>query len=467
MDDMLMGVRDARKLGLVEAVRRGDTTNRKAAQALGLSIRQFQRLKKRVAADGVAGLRHGNLGRTSTHRLDEALRLRIEALLKHPEVRLNDSHVVDLLGEEGWSASDDSVRRIRLALGLAAVHARRPPQHHRRRARRDREGSMVLIDGSDHHWLGPDLPRLTLVGAIDDATSKVVALRFRPEEDLHGYATVLRDVLVNYGMPEVFYGDRTSIAVRSDQHWSLEEELEGQQLPPQFGQMLAELGIRYIAAGSPEAKGRIERLWRTLQDRLLKELAMKGVRTMETAQGYLPGFLQRFNKRFAIAATDTQPAWQKPPRAFEYMLACRYTRTVTRDNIVTVPGCVFHLPPGPHRRSHQGRKVEVRELLDGRLIVRDGKHVLLEQAAPPEAFTLVPRSSKAAHRQVHRKNDVPPSTRIVDDEAARLRTLARNPRRGQLTHIRPPAKKHPWRKPYDPNLLPAKSGRGGDRITAE
>lgn len=456
-----MGVRDARRLGLVEAARRGDTTNRKAARALGLSIRQFQRLKLRVAAQGAKGLRHANHGRTSAQRLDEEVRRRVEALLQHEEVRLNDSHIVDLLEEDGIKLSDDSVRRIRRVLGLKPVHARRPPQHHRRRERRDREGAMVQIDGSDHHWFGPDLPRLTLVGAIDDATSKVVALTFRPTEDLHGYAVVLRDVIVRYGMPEVFYGDHTSIAVRNDEHWSLEEELEGQQLPPQFGRMLAEFGIRYIAAGSPEAKGRIERLWRTLQDRLLKEMLMKGIRTLEAALAFLPGFLVRFNKRFAIAARDTTPAWQKAPRAFEFMLACRYTRTVTRDNVVTLPGCVLHLPPGSHRRSHQGRKVEVRELLDGRLIVRDGKHVLLEQPAPTGPFTLVPRSSNNEPRQARRRNDAPESIRIDEREAARVRSRARNPRRGQLTNIRPPAKEHPWRKPYNPNLLPAKAGAGG------
>ncbi len=456
-----MGVRDARRLGLVEAARRGDTTNRKAARALALSIRQFQRLKQRVAAEGAVGVRHGNHGRASARRLDERIRLRVEALLQHEEVRLNDCHIVDLLGEEGHSVSDDSVRRIRLALGLKPVHARRPPQHHRRRERRDREGSMVLIDGSDHHWLGPEVPRLTLVGAIDDATSKVLALAFRPEEDLHGYAVVLREVLIRHGMPEVFYGDRTGIAVRNDDHWSLEEELAGRQLPPQFGQMLEALGIRYIAAGSPEAKGRIERLWRTLQDRLLKELRLHGIRTVEAAQAYLPGFLERFNRRFSIAAKDTKPAWQKPPRHFELLLACRYTRIVTRDNVVTIPGCVLHLPPGPHRRSHQGRRVEVRELLDGRLLVRDGERVLLEQPAPEGPFTLVPRSSRSERRRLPRRNDAPESPRTDEREAARLRSQRWNPRRSQLTHVRPPAKAHPWRKPYNPNLLPAKAGAGG------
>ena len=456
-----MGVRDSRRLGLAEAALRGDTTNSKAAQALGLSVRQFQRLKHRVKLRGAAGLLHGNRGHVSTLRLKEEIRLRVQALVELKGVRLNDSHIVDLLEGEQIRVSDDSVRRIRISVGLPAVQARRPSQHHHRRERRDREGAMVLIDGSDHRWLGPQLPRLTLVGAIDDATSTVVSLVFRPEEDLHGYTTVLHDVLTRYGMPEVFYGDRTGIAVRNDSHWSLQEQLVGSQLPPQFGQMLAELGIRYIAAGSPEAKGRIERLWRTLQDRLLKELMMKGICTLEGAQAYLPGFLVRFNKRFAIEAKDTRPAWQKPPRGFEHMLACRYTRTVTRDNVVTIPGCVLHLPPGPHRRSHQGRKVEVRELLDGRLFVRDGRSVLLEQAAPEGAFILLSRSSNTKDRRLERRNDAPASTRIADQEASRLRTLARDPRRGQLTHIRPPAKDHPWRKPYDASLLPEKAGAGG------
>ena len=458
-----MGEWQARRLGLVEALKRGETTNRMAARALGLSIRQVQRLKKRVAAQGAAGLVHANRGRRSTRRLDGKLRRRVEALLQHEEVRLNDGHIVDLLAEEGQLVSDDSVRRIRLALGLKAVHARRPPQHHRRRERRAREGSMVLIDGSDHPWLGPEQPRLTLVGAIDDATSKVLALTFRPEEDLHGYAVVLREVLTRHGMPEVFYGDRTGIAVRNDQHWSLEEQLEGRQLPPQFGRMLEELGIRYIAAGSPEAKGRIERLWRTLQDRLLKELRMKGHHAVETARDYLPGFLVRFNRRFSIAALDTTPAWQKPPRHFERMLACRYQRTVSRDNVVTLPGCMLHLPPGPLHHSHQGRKVEVRELLDGRLLVLHQGDVLLEQAAPNDRFTLVPRDARSAPRHSVRENVAPESPRTDD----RVRSKEGTPPRPTSNSVPRPAKHHIWRKGYNPDLLPRRLEQGGDKVTAE
>jgi transposase len=461
MDDLLMGVRDARRLGQVEAARRGETTNRKAARVLGISVRQFQRMKQRVEREGAAGLSHGNRGRPSSQRLQEEVRRQVEAMLQNPEVRLNDCHVVDLLGEGGVSVSEDSVRRIRIGLGLRAVHARRPSLHRRRRERKAREGDMVLIDGSEHHWLGPELARVTLVGAIDDATSKVLALTFRPEEDLHGYAVVLRDVLSRYGVPGILYGDHTGIAVRNDRYWSREEELAGRQLPPQFGQIIEEIRIRYIAASSPQAKGRIERLWRTLQDRLLKELALRAITTLAQAEAYLPGFIERFNRRFACAPREAKPSWQKPPRGFERMLACRYQRVVTRDNVVTLPGCLLHLPPGPHRRSHHGRRVEVRELLDGRVLVSYRGNVLLEQAAPSGTFTLVPRSSRSEHRRVSRQNDAPRSLQIDDRPAARPRARTSKNVRGRLTNIRPPAKGHPWKRPYNPNLLPAKAGAGG------
>lgn len=441
-----MGVREARRLGQVEAARRGETTNRKAARVLGISVRQFIRLKQQVGERGVRGLLHGNRGRPSARRLDEQTRQRVEALLQHPEVRLNDCHVVDLLAGEGMSVSDDSVRRLRIALGLKPVHARRPSLHHRRRERKERAGDMVLIDGSEHEWLGAQQPRLTLVGTIDDASGHVLALTFRPSEDLHGYAVVLREVLQRYGLPGILYGDRTGIAVRNDPHWTREEELEGRQLPPQFGQMLEELGIRYIAAGSPQAKGRIERLWRTLQDRLLKELALAGITTMAAAEACLPGFIERFNRRFGCTPRDAKPSWQKPPRHFERMLACRYPRVVRRDNVVTLPDCTLQLPPGPHRRSHQGRRVEVRELLDGRILVTYRGEVLLERPAPQAGFVLVSRSHRSEHRRSARHDEI--------TTTERPRKTPRANKRGHLTHIRRPAKDHAWRKPYNPNLLP-------------
>lgn len=450
-----MGVRDARRLGQLEAVLRGEQTNRKAARVLGISVRQVIRLKQQVHKRGPEGLLHGNRGRPSARRLDEDTHKAVVGLLQHKEVRLNDCHIVDLLAGKGVIVSDDSVRRLRIGLGIKPVHARRPAQHHRRRERREREGDMVLIDGSDHHWLGAERPRLTLVGTIDDATGKVLTLTFRPREDLHGYAVALRDLLAHFGMPGVMYGDRTGIAVRNDKYWTREEELEGRQLPPQFGQMLEELGIRYIAAGTPQAKGRIERLWRTLQDRLLKELALHGITTVAEAETYLAGFIERFNRRFACPPRETKPSWQRPPRHHDRMLACRYQRVVSRDNVVTLPGTTLQLPPGPHRRSHQGRKVEVRELLDGRMLVLYHDEVLLERPAPQGAFTLIPRCTRTTNTYVLRQDAVVRAEKPTPKRVAPANEI------GQSTRSRRPAKGHAWRRGYDPNLAALRRAERG------
>jgi hypothetical protein len=147
-----------------------------------------------------------------------------------------------------------------------------------------------------------------LHGAIDDATGTVLGLHFRPTEDLHGYTTLLRALATQYGLPLAFYGDRLNVFRRNDAHWTLEEELQGTQSPTHFGQMLQALGIGFIPAGSPQAKGRIERLWQTLQDRLVSELRLHRVTTLEGAHAFLPAFRADHNRRFARPPTRPQPA---------------------------------------------------------------------------------------------------------------------------------------------------------------
>ena len=144
-------------------------------------------------------------------------------------------------------------------------------------------GALVQLDASLFPWLGERGPQMTLHGAIDDATGICVALYFRPHEDLHGYATLLRTLCTTYGLPLALYGDQLGVFVRNDAHWTVEEELRGTQDPTHFGRILQELGIGYIAAHSPQAKGRIERFWQTLQDRLVSELRLRGISTLEAA----------------------------------------------------------------------------------------------------------------------------------------------------------------------------------------
>ena len=202
----------------------------------------------------------------------------------------NDHHLTELLAlREGILLSRKSVERIRRAAGLKAARLRRPPKHRHRRERMSQEGIMLQVDGSPHHWFGPDEPACTLLLIIDDATGRVVAGVFREQEEAQGYFLLLRQVLKTKGIPLDLYLDRHAIFQdNSPRPWSIEEELQGRQEPTQFSRALEELGITSIAAHSPQAKGRVERLNGTLQDRLVHELRLAGVTGMRAGNRFLP-----------------------------------------------------------------------------------------------------------------------------------------------------------------------------------
>jgi transposase len=443
-----MALREARRLGLLEAAGRGEVTNVQVAHALRLSVRQVRRLRRRLERGGPLALMHGNRGRPSAQRIAARAQARIVELLNDPEARINDTHLADVMGEEGWTISADTVRRIRVSLGLSPRQRHRPVQHRRRRERRARVGSLLLVDGSPFRWLGDEHPEYTLVGAIDDASGAILALVFRPQEDLHGYATVFRDVFTQFGLPVSIYGDRTGILRRNDAHWSVDEQLEGRQRPTQGGRMLEALGVGYIPAQSPQAKGRIERLWRTLQDRFVQEIRLRRLHTLVEAERFLPTFITRFNRRFATIPREPVAAWRCAPRHWQRELACCYARVVRNDNVVTLPGRWLQIPPGPHRRSYQGRTVEIRELLDGRLLAFYQGRLIAEQPAPAEGFTLVPRSPRWRERQR-------PTELQVVNVAVPVSPIPREPRPRPLRE-RPcwrPGDNHPLKRLAHPEAL--------------
>jgi hypothetical protein len=378
--------------------------------------------------------------------LSEEQRQRVVDLINQKYAGFNDCHLTEKLRTvERIVLSRALVRRVRHEAGLPAKRKRRAPKHRKRRDREAREGALVLIDGSTHDWLEGRGPTFTLVGAIDDASGKILALALRVHEDLHGYMAMLGQMLHQHGMPLALYGDRFGALVRNDGHWSVEEQLAGRQRPTQFGQLLEELGIAFIAAHSPQAKGRVERMWETLQDRLISELRLLGLTTPEQVEAYLPQFIAEFNVRFAVAARERDAAWRSAPRNIERLLACRYTRKVARDNTASIPGRWIQLAPRAHGRSWQGCKVEVRECLDGTALVMHRGEVVARQAPPATPFTLIYREGGHGRRRCPENfTPVPPPTPTPPPRSAK-----RN-RRGQLTNIRPPAREHPWRRGYKP-----------------
>jgi hypothetical protein len=400
METFTMSRKEVPRAGLVKAALAGKITNQEGARALRLTVRQFKRLKVRVRRGGLRGLLHRGRGQPSPRRVPAALRAQVVTLMTTTYAGFNDVHLTEKLQQvHALPVSRASVRRIRLALGRPAQRPRRAPQHRSRRPRAPAMGHLVQLDASPFAWLEDRGPTATLHGLIDDATSIPLALWFRPTEDLHGYTTVLGQTCRQYGVPVTLYGDRLSLFRRNDRHWPLAEELRGQQDPTHFGRMLQDLGIGFIAAQSPQAKGRIERLWGTLQDRLVSELRLGALHTLEQANAFLPEFLAAFRPRFAQPPATPTPAWRPVPRALERILSCRYTRMVARDNTVRLGARWLQIPPGPGGRSYAGRRVEVRELLDGRLIILDQDTLLATQPAPPPPFVLTPRSAPTRDRQ--------------------------------------------------------------------
>jgi len=275
----------------------------------------------------------------SPRRIEEATRKQVSRLAQERYAGCNQHHLRDLLEErDGIQMSRASVRRILEEEGVLVVQARTRLIHRLRRPRYRQEGQLIQIDASPHDWLQERGPRLSLVGGIDDATGKVVGAVFREQEDQQGYMQMLRQVVEQYGCPQALYHDRhtmfpTSRHDATQQH-STEEQLAGSRTSTQLGRLFEQLQITSIAARSPQAKGRIERLWGTFQDRLVSELRLAGATTLHEANVLVQEYLPRFNARFAVPATDPGLAWQPFPAtlSLDDCFCLQEERTVALDN---------------------------------------------------------------------------------------------------------------------------------------
>jgi transposase len=378
------------RIVVIENAVAGRVSVAEAAEALGRSERQVKRLKQVFDCSEPRWVLHGNQSRAPVNRTPEELRRRIVELARGKYAGFNDTHLCEKLArEETIAVSRSTLRRILRAAGLRSPQKRRPAKYRSRRVRRAQEGMLLLIDGSCHAWLEGRGPELTLLGVIDDATGKVPAAHFQLEhENSAGYLRLLRTLVEGSGIPLALYRDQHSTLQRNDEHWSLEEQLAGQQLPTQVGRALQELGVEIIVARSPQAKGRIERLWRTFQDRLVSELRLAQVATLEHANAVLVRFLQDYNRQFATAPRQAGSAYRKLDRRLDLdrIFSLRYERKVGNDHVIRVgPGLKVQLPPLPGNQGFAGRTVQVCHAPDGCIRVYLDGRKLLEQAADPWA----------------------------------------------------------------------------------
>lgn len=364
-----MSQKERQRYHVLKTVLDGRITLKEAGQAMGVSYRHAKRLKKRLELHGARGLIHGNRGRPAPNAVKPAVKERIIELSKDPYANFNDTHFTEKLNEqEGIRISRGTVRRLRRANGMKPKRKRRPKKHHRRRPRKAQEGMMVLWDGSPHKWFGDDEAPCCLMAAVDDATGKLLEAFFIEYEGSFGYLKLLNNMVRTYGIPVSIYQDRHSALHRNDGHWSLEEQLAGEQEPTQVGWTLKALGICPIFALSPQAKGRVERLFGTLQDRLVAELGFWKIKEIPEANIFLNEvFIPDYNRRFAVESQQVDKAWRKVPQGLDLQrtISFRYQATVANDNCIRLGGIVIDIAEGPRQRGYAKARVEVHQLLNG------------------------------------------------------------------------------------------------------
>ena len=373
--------KELQRVAVISRCVKGELACVRAAGLLCLSVRQIKRLKKRMREDGEAALAHANRGRPSHRRLPDAMRERILRLARGTYAGFNDHHLCEKLVErEGIALSRETLRRLLRKQGLGSPRKRRAPAHRQRRVRSAQLGELVQLDGSPHDWLEGRGPQLTALGMQDDATSKILAAQFFPSETAFGYLCLLRQLLRRHGVPLAFYGDHSGIFVRNDDHWTVEEQLAGKRQPTQFGRALEQLGITFIAAHSPQAKGRVERLWGVLQDRLTSELRLAKAADIDSANAVLRKFMADYNRRFARLPREATTAWRAAPENLDRICCFVHERIVSNDNVVQWEGRRFQIPQQARRFSFAGAKVHIYQALDGRISLYYG-NTRLEHSA--------------------------------------------------------------------------------------
>ena len=358
-------MQDEKRLDVIQRVYRGELTVVQAALVMGVSERQCYRVKARVGKAGAKGVVHGNRGRRCKGKTREKIVRRVVALARGKYQGFNDHHLTEKLKEqEQIDLSREKVRRILRAEGIASPKKRRGIKHRSRRERRASEGMMLQVDGSPHDWLQGRGPRLCLIGAIDDATNKVMGASFVQAESSWGYFHLFSKIFKEHGVAQSIYTDCHSV-FWTDREPTIDEQMINRKPTTEVGRGLEELGVTLILAHSPQAKGRIERLWNTFQDRLVSELQLAKAKTMQQAQAVLERYLPVHNRKFSMPAT-AEPAWRRVSSLeIERALCFKQQRTVAKDNTVTFEGTIFQIPKSSPFRSHANKRIDVHVLLDG------------------------------------------------------------------------------------------------------
>jgi transposase len=347
-DTVRMSVQELKRVHVIQQAMGKALRQREAGEVLGLTTRQVRRLIQRVRAEGDAGLVHRSRGKPSNRRHLPALKARVLQLYAKHYSDFGPTLAVEKLAErQGITLSAETLRQWLRARGIAHFTRRKRP-HRAWRARKAHVGELIQLDGSHHDWFEGRGPRCVLMAYIDDASSRVFA-RFYEYEGTIPAMDSFRRYVTHYGMPLALYTDKHT-TYKSPAAPTVEEQLAGRRPHSQFERSLAELGVTVIHAHSPQAKGRVERLFKTLQDRLVKDLRLAGIATIEAANQFLDTWRPGYNRRFAVPPAQAANLHRPRPasRDLDRTLCLKTTRVVRRDWTVAHHGQLLQIETQIH-----------------------------------------------------------------------------------------------------------------------
>jgi transposase len=370
-DIISMSVREIRRLKVVQLAIEGGTTQKSAASMLGLSERQVRRLVRSVRVQGERGIIHGSRDRPSNRRIDVKIKEKVLYLYKESYPDFGPTLATEkLLERDGIKISDETLRSWLLEAGIWQKRRKRS-SHRRWRERKECFGEMVQMDGSHHDWLEGRGEKLVLIATIDDATNTVYG-QFHDYEGTMPAMDSFRGYVRKYGLPISVYLDRHT-TYKSPKQVTEWEKIEGIKPRSQFERALEELGVEVIHALSPQAKGRVERLFGVLQDRLVKEMRLNGIKTKDEANAFLEEYVPWYNKRFGICPAQEANAHVRLSAAcdLDRYLCIKRGRTIRNDNTIALDGRLYQI-----EQEHEGKKVLVEERIDGSLHILSNSVVL-------------------------------------------------------------------------------------------
>ncbi len=391
-DIIRMSVREAKRFSIIDQVSKRQIKQRKGAHLLGLSTRQVRRLVRRVREEGPRGAIHRSRGRPSNRRTEPKTRAEVLKLCSSTYGGFGPTLASETLAErDGIKISPETLRLW--FIEEEVTYRRRKQRPHRQwRERKEHCGELVQMDGSHHDWLEGRGPRLVLMAYIDDATGRVFA-RFYEYEGTTPALESFGRYARRYGLPQAVYLDRHS-TYKSAGKPTIEDELNNRRPQSQFERAMADLGVRVIHANSPQAKGRVERLFRTFQDRLVKEMRLEGISSLDEANRFLARHLPKHNRRFRVPAAREADLHRRVPQGIDLnsILCFQEDRVVRKDGTVAIDGGFIQL-----RNPGRLRKVTVERRDNGRLrFSAHGRQLSWQKIArrPPGGRPSSPSESK-------------------------------------------------------------------------